>query len=108
MGSYLRSDVVNAYIEMCLGAAALRVPAVESALRPYPTFGIKSSYSHRKEDLIIQVQAVLREVKVQGLEAPINLRSIFTQVNRIFLIAMWDILIGTKKYKSIAPTPLIQ
>ena len=108
MGSLLKNDMVDAYLEMCLGVAALRIPAVNSALSPYQTFGIKSSYTHQKEDPIIQIGAVLREVSAQGIQGPLNLRNSFTQVNRVFLLAMWDMLIGTQKYQSIATEPLIQ
>jgi len=108
MEVFLTPEIVDAYLEMCLGVAVLRIPDIQTDSRKYPTFGITSSYSDEKKDLIIRVDLVLKEIQKEGLKGPKKLRMAFTQINRIFLIAMWDVLKTTKTYSKISTEKEIQ
>lgn len=106
MGNLLRNNIVDAYLEMCLGAAALRTPEAQTVLEAHGKFRIASSYS--TQDPTINVPSLLKEIRSQGTHNSATLRGIFTQINRVFLIAMWDMLRDTTEYGRIATHPMIQ
>lgn len=102
--TFFDSDLLDAYLEMCLGTLALRLPEIQAILcseKYRKNAAVKSSYSHTKEDMIINIAKVIKDIANEGLKGSKKLRSAFTQVNRIFLISMWDILLGTKTYSMI-------
>jgi len=105
--SLIARETIDAYLEMVLGIMTLRISQVQDFLIPnFPEASIKSSYQH--EDLIIKVVDVLNDFKKEGLKDVKSLQNSFRQVNRMFLLAMWDILFSHKTYDSIANKPDIQ
>lgn len=106
---FFEDTIVDAYAEMCLGAMALRTPDVQEVVKDkYPTAGIKSSYTNLSKDLVISTRKLIRAIAAEGLRESKKLRNAFTQINRIFVIAMWDILCNTNTYKKISTKPDIQ
>jgi hypothetical protein len=56
----------------------------------------------------LKVTNIIGEIKAQGLIAPKNLRTAFSEINKIFLVSAWEILKDTKTYNAIATKPDIQ
>lgn len=109
MEKFLEKSILDAYAEMCLGAMALRTPEVQRVVKDkYPRAAITSSYSDLSKDLIILARKLIRAIAAEGLKGPERLRNTFTQINRIFVIAMWDVLRNTQTYQSISTEPDIQ
>ena len=106
---FFEKSIVETYAEMCLGAMILRTPETQKIVKyKYPNQAIKSSYIHLSKDLIICGNKLVSKIANEGLEGSNKLRSAFTQINRIFVIAMWGMLYNTKKYKEICKKPDIQ
>jgi len=108
MEVFLTPEIVDAYLEMCLGTAVLRYPAVQAACRKCRTLKITSSYADEMKDLTIPIDLVLKGIQKEGFHGSKKLRMAFTQVNRIFLIAMWDVLKTTETYSKISTEKEIQ
>lgn len=105
--SLIVRETVDAYLEMILGIMILRIPQIQDFLiTNFPEASVKSSYQH--EDLIIKVVDILNNFKKEGLKDVKSLQNSFRQVNRMFLLAMWDILFSHKTYDSIANKAEIQ
>lgn len=96
----------DAYLELALGAITLRYPSVQEKLDRASTLTIKSSYEN--QDVILRIGGILEEIRKQGWVGPKNLRTAFTELNRMFLISMWAVLQETQTYPSIATQPIIQ
>ena len=100
-------ETIDAYLEMILGIMALRIPQIQDFLiSNFPEASVKSSYPHK--DLIVKVANLLNDFKKEGLKDVKSLQSSFKRVNRIFLLAMWDILLGHKNYDHICNEPEVQ
>lgn len=105
--SLIARETIDAYLKMILGIMTLRISQVQDFLIPnFPEASVKSSYKH--EDLIIKVVDILNDFKKEGLKDVKSLQNSFRQVNRMFLLAMWDILCSHKTYDRIANEPEIQ
>lgn len=105
--SLIARETIDAYLEMILGIMTLRISQVQDFLIPnFPEASVRSSYEH--EDLIIKVVDILNDFKQEGLKDIKSLQNSFRQVNRMFLLAMWDILFSHRTYDSIANEPKIQ
>ena len=105
--SLMTREIIDAYLEMILGIMTLRIQQVQDFLIPnFPEASVKSSYNH--EDLIIDVVGLLNNFKNEGLKEVKSLQNSFRQVNKIFLLAMWDTLTSHKTYDGIANEPEIQ
>ncbi len=97
------------YLEMCLGALTLRISQVQDFMvSKFPQASITSSYSSQKQDLVLHTQAILEDIRKQGLATPKNLRQSFTQINSIFIASAWDILRETTTYNSICTKEDVQ
>lgn len=100
-------EMIDVYLEMILGSMALRIPHIQNFLiTDFPEASVKSSYPNK--DLIIKVTDLLNGFKKEGLEDIKSLQNSFKQINRIFLLAMWDILSNHKDYDHICDEPEIQ
>ena len=105
--SLIARETIDAYLEMVLGIMTLHISQVQDFLIPnLPEASVKSSYP--REDLIINVVDLLNDFKKEGLKDIKSLQNSFKQVNRVFLLAMWDILCSHKNYDSICNKPEIQ
>jgi len=96
----------DAYLELALGAIALRYPPVQEPLARASTLNIKSSFEN--QDVILRIEKILAEIEKQGLIGPKNLRTAFSELNRMFLVSMWGILQDTQTFPSISTQPVIQ
>lgn len=105
--SLIARETIDAYLEMILGIMALRIPQIQDFLIPnFPEASVKSSYPHK--DLIVKVPELLNDFKKEGLKDVESLQISFKQVNKIFLLAMWDILLSHKNYGCICNKPEVQ
>jgi hypothetical protein len=92
---------------MILGIMILRIPQIQDYLIPnFPEGSVESSYPH--EHLVIKVADLLNGFKKEGLKDMKSLQNSFRQVNKIFLLAMWDILFNHRNYDHICNTPEVQ
>lgn|SRR3989344_1747822 len=98
--------MIDAYLEMVLGIMALRIPQIQDFLTAIPEASVKSSYLN--EDLVISVSAILNGFKKEGFRDMKSLQNSFKQVNRVFLLAMWDILFNHRDYNNICNEPEVQ
>lgn len=109
MEKFLTPELYDTYLEMCLGSLSLRVPQVQDFMaRECPIALIKSSYSDRGQDLILDVRSILAEIRRQGVIAPKNLRKGFTEINSMFLVLAWEILKGTTTHNALATNEDVQ
>ncbi len=105
--SLIARETIDAYLEIILGIMTLRITQVQDFLIPnFPEASVKASYEH--EDLTIKVVEILNDFKKEGLKDVKSLQNSFRQVNRMFLLAMWDILCSHKTYDKIANKSEIQ
>jgi hypothetical protein len=104
---FLTTEVIDAYLEMVLGIMCLRIENVQDFLiTNFPTAAVISSYPG--ENLNIDVKRILNEFKKEGLKDVKSLQKSFKQVNKIFLIAMWDIIFNHQSYPKICVEPEVQ
>lgn len=109
METFLTSEMYDAYLEICLGVMALRIPGIQEILtNNYPGASIESSYTNPKQHLNLKVTNIIGEIIAQGLIAPKNLRTAFSEINKMFLVSVWETLKDTKTYNDIATKPDIQ
>jgi hypothetical protein len=95
--------ISDAYYEALVGIFSLRLPDVkEIVLRAAPTVVLKSSYPG--EDILLDTKVILSALSTHGDQ----IRHSVTQLNRIFVAAMWDTLTAHENYDAIATKPEIQ
>ena len=95
--------ISDAYYEALVGIFSLRLPDVkEIVLRTAPTVVLKSSYPG--QDILLDTNGILADLSTQGDQ----IRHSVTQLNRIFVAAMWDTLTVHENYEAIATKPEIQ
>ncbi len=105
--SLIARETIDAYLEMILGIMTLRIPQVQDFLiHNFPEASVKSSYEN--EDIIVKVVEILNDFKQEGLKDIKSLQNSFRQVNRMFLLAMWDILCSHKNYDKICNKQEVQ
>lgn len=101
----LTGIILNAYLEMVLATFCLRVPEVVIALRNLPPdTDVSVGSSYPGQSLIIHIAAVLDGLTPDGGQ----LRKSITQINCVFVVAMWDTLIRHATFKSISKKPEVQ
>lgn len=107
METFLTNEMFDTYLEMCLGALALRTREIQEILPVrYPEPAIASSY--KDQDLIMNVRNIIKKIKDQGWSESESLRRAFTEINKIFLISNWEILKQTTTYNAVDKNPDIQ
>lgn len=104
--SLITMEIIDAYLEMALGIMALRIPQIQDFLTAIPEASVKSSYLN--EDLVISVSVILNGFKKEGPQDMKSLQNSFKQTNKVFMLAMWDILFNHRNYHSIRSEPEIQ
>jgi len=104
--SLIAHETIDTYLKMIFGIMSLGIPQVQNFLNlNFSKASIESSY--KDEYLIIKVNDLLNNFQ-KGLIDLRWLQNSFRQINRMFLLAMWDILISHKNYDNIANEPEIQ
>lgn len=102
----ITGPLLDAYLEMVLGVMALRMPEVQSAIeRADATFAVTSSQPGK--DLVLDTAGMIGAIRRDGQASP-SLRHPFTQINSMFLVAMWDALRAHVGYDKIAACPDVQ
>jgi hypothetical protein len=95
--------ITDAYFEALVGIFSLRLPEVkEIVLRAAPTVVVESSY--HGQSLILDTAKILADAHLSGPQ----IQQSVTQLNRVFVAAMWDTLTMHSNYNAIATKPEIQ
>jgi hypothetical protein len=106
---FLTAQITDAYLEMTLGIMVLRIPQIQDLLIPnIPEAVVTTSYFDNHENLVINAKRILEELKAEGLTNVRSLQNSFRQVNRIFILSMWDILTEHRRFDAISTEPEIQ
>jgi len=101
-------ELLDAYAEIVTAIMYIRVPGIIKLADRYPTIGIKSSYSDEKKDTIINTKSVLDAIIREGNKSPKNLRNVMTQVARIFILSVWDMLKNMEEYPRLERDEIVQ
>ena len=108
---FITKEIIDAYIEMSFSILSVRFPPLhDHLLNLLPGVQITSSckINGKTQDLNIPTPSMIDGYKKDGLEAPKLLRASFTQVNSMFIIAMWAVFVEMDQFKDISKEPDVQ
>ena len=108
---FITRETIDAYIEMTFAIMSVRFPPLHSHLLSLlPGVQISSSYqiNGKAQDLCIPTPSMIDGFRKDGHESPKLLRASFTQVNSMFIVAMWAALVEMDQFKEISKEPDVQ
>jgi len=108
---FVTKQIIDAYTEMSFALLSVRFPPLhEHLLKLLPGVQISSSYqiNGKPQDICIPTQSMISGFKKDGFESLELLRGAFTQVNSMFIIAMWAVFVEMDQFAGISKEPDVQ
>lgn len=108
---FITKQIIDAYTEMSFALLSVRFPPLhDHLLKLLPGVQISSSYkiNGKPQDICIPTQSMINGFRIDGFERPTLLRASFTQVNSMFIIAMWAAFAEMDQFAGISKEPDVQ
>ncbi|HCC23653.1 TPA: hypothetical protein DF272_05790 [Candidatus Falkowbacteria bacterium] len=96
---------MSSYVELVVGIFAIRQNGIGNLFCSIGELSVESSFKH--QHFIIGLQDFISKITTDEYKM-LHMQTAFRQLNRMFILSMWEILVGHNRYNDICNEEEIQ